>query len=497
MISQRTVSIAAVVAALMSPALLAAQKPQQADAPAQDDAAQLVGPAFRPDNVELAFPQPTHPALAPAAGLGVFGDVNADETVNILDAQQIARHSAALPVADPDRMASNGDVDADGGVNVIDAQLVARYAIDLDVEARVGELVSGAIALFPWDLGRRWYYDIEWTSTVISGTGGSTSNADGPVLMYGTDMFPWQGRDAWRVWVWEWLTLDDASMQFRWRERILSSVNGTLEQWSNSDAAWRKILDPNNASFSNNAFMLAGGPDFTAPTEQTVTSVTVPYGTFDALRADYHYDNYDPLLPEPPVDYREDRTEWYAPGIGLVYVFWDDWEDDNSGGCCDLYFDGTYSLRYLDEGPIPAVGTEGSGETNDAPSTADAIPLPSVVIGFTAITDVGTVVDDVNVSANKNGEKLIQDWWAFTHSGSGSLRIELKGLGPTNDLDLYVFSIDDTGAIAHVASSKNPAGADERLTGTLPAGTYVLAVQAWDTPDLNSNGDVIYFLSLR
>ena len=65
--------------------------------------------------------------------LGLLGDVTADDVVNIIDAQQVARFSVGLPVADPDRMATHGDVTEDGAVNIIDAQQIARFSVGLPV----------------------------------------------------------------------------------------------------------------------------------------------------------------------------------------------------------------------------------------------------------------------------------------------------------------------------------------------------------------------------
>ena len=52
---------------------------------------------------------------------GFWGDSNDDGTVNIIDAQQIARASVSLPIISPPAMVARGDVTADGAVNIIDA----------------------------------------------------------------------------------------------------------------------------------------------------------------------------------------------------------------------------------------------------------------------------------------------------------------------------------------------------------------------------------------
>ena len=82
------------------------------------------------------------------ATFGRWGDANADATVNIIDAQQIARSVVGLSVANSVAVLEQGDVTADGVVNIIDAQQIARYTIALSAPARVntGIFVQPAVA---------------------------------------------------------------------------------------------------------------------------------------------------------------------------------------------------------------------------------------------------------------------------------------------------------------------------------------------------------------
>jgi len=68
----------------------------------------------------------------------MWGDVNNDGVVSILDAQQIARFSVALSVGNLARLQAYGDVTADGSVNISDAQQVARFSVSLPVASRAG-----------------------------------------------------------------------------------------------------------------------------------------------------------------------------------------------------------------------------------------------------------------------------------------------------------------------------------------------------------------------
>jgi alpha-tubulin suppressor-like RCC1 family protein len=72
---------------------------------------------------------------------GLWGDVNADGTVNIIDAQQIARFGVGLSVANAGAMTTRGDVTNDGAVNIIDAQQIARFSVGLSAATRVNTAV--------------------------------------------------------------------------------------------------------------------------------------------------------------------------------------------------------------------------------------------------------------------------------------------------------------------------------------------------------------------
>jgi alpha-tubulin suppressor-like RCC1 family protein len=67
-----------------------------------------------------------------------WGDANGDDAVNIIDAQQIARSSVGLSVANAATTAARGDVNADGAVNILDAQQIARFSVALSASVRLG-----------------------------------------------------------------------------------------------------------------------------------------------------------------------------------------------------------------------------------------------------------------------------------------------------------------------------------------------------------------------
>lgn len=89
------------------------------------------------------------PATPPAATFApshVWGDVNEDGVVNILDARQILRYSVGLPVVNLTAVIALGDVTADGVVDIMDAQQIARYSVGLRAPARVNTRSSAAPA---------------------------------------------------------------------------------------------------------------------------------------------------------------------------------------------------------------------------------------------------------------------------------------------------------------------------------------------------------------
>ena len=113
----------------------------------------------------------------------------------------------------------------------------------------------------------------------------------------------------------------------------------------------------------------------------------------------------------------------------------------------------------------------------------------SIVAGSVHIDDIGDLVPDANVAENIEGEKKLQDWYSFDHAG-GAFRLDLRHQSYTNsafnDLDVYLFRIEAGGALTFVNRSTNDPTMDgEResiVSAFLPAGTYVVAIQAWATP---------------
>ena len=82
--------------------------------------------------LSAVLPRSLDVCVAPS---GLLGDVNNSASVNIIDAQQIARFSVGLAVVDANAVARRGDVRVDNAVNIIDAQQVARFSVGLATPA--------------------------------------------------------------------------------------------------------------------------------------------------------------------------------------------------------------------------------------------------------------------------------------------------------------------------------------------------------------------------
>ncbi|MES2177016.1 MAG: hypothetical protein V4550_04050 [Gemmatimonadota bacterium] len=73
---------------------------------------------------------------------GLWGDVNIDNAVDIIDAQQLARSTVGLSVSNAAAVATQGDVTNDGVVNIVDAQQIARFSVSLSASARTNTTLA-------------------------------------------------------------------------------------------------------------------------------------------------------------------------------------------------------------------------------------------------------------------------------------------------------------------------------------------------------------------
>ena len=169
----------------------------------------------------------------------------------------------------------------------------------------------------------------------------------------------------------------------------------------------------------------------------------------------------------------------------MVRAVWSFDFDDTDPAAFDVYEDGTIQLAHVDAGPYPDVLEE--VEPNNSSVGGVSLPASGIVAGRVAIADAGTVVAHVDVTPNILGSKLLQDWYRFTVAATSAFRLDLVYQTFTgaqaNDVDVFLFREGAGGALTYVARSVAPETEPEAIVvPSLTAGTYVIGVQAWNTP---------------
>ena len=344
----------------------------------------------------------------------------------------------------------------------------------------------------PFEPGKRWLYDETRNATVICCGGISQSTFVGQTVVHVEDDMHWEGRSAWRVLVYK---LEDyppeTSSPFRTEVVYLSEEPDGLHKWTNS--GWKRVLSIFVPSFGGNSFFLAGSPRGPTTTISQAL-IQVPAGMFNAVRANVLFTQGGG--PFDPVDISENRSEYYADGVGLVRANWNFSEDDNDPQGIDEFTDGIIQLRYIDNGPFPDITAE--SEPNDSALLVQKIGNYSIVSGSVDIDDAGHESQDPNVFENEDGVKVLQDWYRFSTGSTQLTRLDLRydnTTSPTPDLDVYLFGITNFGSLFFVDRGILGSGAPEAidLTSLNANSNYYIAVQAWSTP----NGSVEYWFTVR
>ena len=71
----------------------------------------------------------------------IFGDVDGDEEVDVVDATFIQRYATHIRISISDEQLMHGDIDGDGDVSAVDATFIQRYATHIATAYPIGELV--------------------------------------------------------------------------------------------------------------------------------------------------------------------------------------------------------------------------------------------------------------------------------------------------------------------------------------------------------------------
>jgi hypothetical protein len=341
------------------------------------------------------------------------------------------------------------------------------------------------VADVPLTASKTWTFQESWSRRVVGSTiGVDTTTFAGNLVLHVEGPVTWQTRSAWRV-----LRYDVESVPrgqpFRAAVHYVFQSPAGLEIWvpTSGGGEWRRILSRSQLSFQTNHFLLAGSPR--GPTTVlSSSSTTVPAGSYSTVRARVQFTQTGPFAPE---DIFEDRSEQYANGVGPVRADWSFDFDDNDPSAFDVFEDGEIVLTQIDAGTYADVLAE--VETNNAGTAggAQSVPRTGIVAARAAIGDAGTVVTHVDVTPNILGSKLLQDWYRFTMATTGAFRLDLVYQTHTgtqaNDVDVYLFREEVGGALTYVGRSVAAATEPEAIAvPSLTAGTYYVAVQAWDTP---------------
>jgi hypothetical protein len=263
-----------------------------------------------------------------------------------------------------------------------------------------------------------------------------------------------------------------------------------------TSGGWRTIISTQLTSFSNNAFLFSGTLANPEPSQVSSVQVTVPAGTYSALRTHYYFTETGQYAPQHIWD---ERSEYFVDGIGIVASDWDILIDDKDPMAADYYREGSVELKYIDSGPIPSLYHE--LEPNDTfLDTSNTFPMPAIIFGDADLYDQGSIVGGIYgsyISPNNNGERMINDWYRIKALALSPVIINLKFSGSNNDLDLYVFERwqeQGTHYSQWFGKSTQEAGNVETVAGSFTAGhEYFIGIQAWYTPD----GRADYWLCAR
>lgn len=361
----------------------------------------------------------------------------------------------------------------------------------------------------PLDVGKQWRYLAFDTSTVVDPQSGVHSTTFvGDRFLRVVENLTFVGRPTAKVLVFDInYTPSDLrpAVQFKMEYLNWDNSYGELSRWTRD--GWRKLFSLSSPTISEGTFLMTGGPAKGEDLTAALATVSVEAGTFETLRMTHTSEYWEQYAPE---HWSVSEHEYWAEGVGLVLSTWDTFIDDKDPLRADYKRDGRIELTHVDTGPFPAFVDD--LEPNDSTPSAQLMTLPwAVAVGTVDDDDPGAVIKDpvANcpdpcVHPNWDGVPILQDWYKVQVSGEEDVVIDLvfdpwdPTIGGFNDLDLYAFKLVG-GQLWYVGRSTSEPGDPERLSGTLNAGTYYFAVQAWVTlgPSHGFGGPVPYVLSIR
>jgi len=355
---------------------------------------------------------------------------------------------------------------------------------------------------FPLMSGRHWSYHLKIDNSVVSGTGISTYSFDGERLLATESEGVFQGQNAWELTQYDRPAAPvDASGYTKTIFYLYQDSTG-LHKWVDTadGGLWKQVFSADMTPVTGGTFMMAGGPaKGTESDESAPIPITVPFGTFQSLLLSHTYNISGQYQP---ADIAESRSEYYADQVGLAKATWNYSYDDNDPAATDTSSRGSIDLVSADVGANVLAEIEPNDNSGDG--VAQVMAVGDIVTGQVQDTDAGLLTLDTSVAESKAGHRLLQDWYRFETSVPGTAHIVLKYApkstgGVLDDLDLYLFQVGPNGERTFINRSVHDPATAAGANGewihedTLPAGTYFVAIQAWNTP----SGAVDYWLSIQ
>ncbi|HXI19650.1 MAG TPA: Ig-like domain-containing protein, partial [Gemmatimonadales bacterium] len=340
---------------------------------------------------------------------------------------------------------------------------------------------------FPQSAGKLWLYSDTTTGSVCSQSGCNSSSFRGQRVLLAAGTVSWQGRTALQLRQYRFEGSDSFSVL---SPLYVTQTQAGLDTWNGS--AWGRILSSSGGSFTSNAFLIADGADYGAPSTMSTGQVTVPAGSYTVARTSLHYTDTGIYNP---ADIFVDRSESYADGVGLVAGGYSYSYDDNDPAGIDQSSTGTFKLMAMDAA-VPYTFAD-EVEPNDALALpgAQIVTRGSIIHGDAAIGDASVIpvisgLSPQPLNPDSTGVAQLQDIYAVTLNGTG-LVVDLGVEQPDQDVDLYLLA-NSRGEWVVLGAGLNPAGAAERVTLGTTTGTYYIGIQAWNKPAGGRSGYSLY-----
>jgi len=156
---------------------------------------------------------------------------------------------------------------------------------------------------FPLTPGKRWLYSAERKSGNVSAQGISRREFAGDYVLYVNNaQVSWQGRNAAQLVLLE----IGGNGDFEASCIYLSQGANGVERWKYPN--WKRLLSTQGSSFSNSIFLFARGPENAATNTLSSAQITVPAGSFRAIKSEHHYKEADQQNHAGPLRYFKMRS---------------------------------------------------------------------------------------------------------------------------------------------------------------------------------------------